>query len=279
MSQNLSFIDSITSYIETGNVVLPVFSSAGLRILKEISKKEPKIKVIENIITADQSLSSQVLKTSNSAFYQGLVEIRTIRAAIIRLGMKEVARIALLSAARSQFRSKHKILNLIMKQLWQHSVGCAIAAQGLAKICKFNDLTGHAFFAALFHDIGKLIILVVIDQMNQKSNAIPINKSLLMEAMTSLHTQQGYSLMKQWNMPEEYCVITRDHHLTPCDDRNHLLMLVRLGNLACHKLGIGIYQEETLILSTAEEAHHLNISEIDLAKIEILLEDTKILAA
>lgn len=279
MSQNLSFIDSIKNYIETGNVILPVFSSAGLKILKEISKKEPNIKVLEKTITADQSLSSQVLKTSNSAFYQGLAETRTIKAAIVRLGMQEVGRIALLAAAKNQFRSKHKRLNLIMKQLWQHSVGCGMGAQALAKSCKFDDLIEHAFFAGLFHDIGKLIILVVIDQMNQKDKSIPLNNALLLEAMTSLHTEQGYNLMKQWNMPEEYCVITRDHHQEPCDQKNHLLMLVRLADMACRKLGIGISEDAELVLSTSEEALQLNLSEIELAKLEIKLEDTKILSA
>jgi HD-like signal output (HDOD) protein len=99
-----------------------------------------------------------------------------------------------------------------------------------------------------------------------------------MEAMDVLHSQQGYNLMKQWNLPEEYCVIARDHHNKDFDNKNILLLLVRLSDMACLKLGIGLAKDSSLILPANEEAHQLNLNEIDLAELEIYLEDTAILA-
>lgn len=278
MQKNLSFVDVIKKYIEAGNIVLPVLSSAAMMIQQELVKKEPEIKVLEGIISKDQSLSSQVLQLANSAFYHGLVEVKTIRAAVVRLGMREVGRITLLAASKNQFQSKNKVLNIIMNKLWQHSVGCALGAQWLSKRCKYEELESHAFFAGLFHDIGKLFVLMVIDQMKEKNKDLPLTQALLLEAMTVLHAQQGHNLMKQWNMPEEYCVITRDHHNHDFDSKNDLLLLVRLSNMACHKLCIGLKKEPSLVLSASEEAQQLNVSEIDLAELEILLEDTSILA-
>lgn len=278
MQKSLSFLDVIKQYIEAGNIILPVLSSAALRIQQELVKKEPEMEVVENLIVKDQSLSSQVLQMANSAFYHGLVEIKTVRAAVVRMGMREVGRITLLAATKNQFRSKNKILNIVMHRLWQHSVGCALGAQWLSKRCKFEELESHAFFAGLFHDLGKLFVLMVIDQMKEKNKDIPLTQALLMEAMTVLHTEQGYNLMKQWNMPEEYCVIARDHHIRDIDRKNDLLLLVRLSNMACHKLSIGLKKEPSLVLSASGEAQYLNISEIDLAELEIFLEDTAILA-
>ncbi len=278
MQQRPSFLEVINRYIESGNVVLPVFSSAALRIQQELVKKQPDLKVVEGLLTRDQSLSSQILQMANSAFYHGLVEILTVRAAIVRLGMQEVGRLALLVASRNQFRSKDPTLNLLMKQLWQHSVGSALGVRWLARRCKFDELEPHAFFAGLFHDIGKLFVLMVVDQMREKDKNLPVTPALLMESMATLHAEQGYKLMKQWNMPDEYCVIARDHHRNDYDDKNYLLVLVRLANLACKKLGIGLEKDDTIVLSAREEAHLLNLSEIDLAELEILLEDTAILA-
>ncbi len=278
MQKNLSFLDVIKQYIEAGNIVLPVLSSAAMLVQQELVKKEPEMEVLERLISKDQSLSSQVLQMANSAFYHGLVEIKTVRAAVVRLGMREVGRITLLAATKNQFRSKNKALNIIMHRLWQHSVGCALGVQWLSKRCKFEELESHAFFAGLFHDVGKLFVLMVIDQMKEKNKDLPLTQALLMESMTVLHMEQGYNLMKQWNMPEEYCVITRDHHEHDFDSRNDLLILVRLSNMACHKLGIGLKKEPDLELSASEEAQQLNVSGIDLAELEILLEDTAILA-
>ncbi len=278
MHNSTSFLDVINQYIASGNIVLPVFSSAALRIQQELVKKEPDMKAVEGILSGDQSLSSQVLQMANSAFYHGLIEILTVRAAIVRLGMQEVGRLVLLVASRNQFRSKDKDFNVLMKQLWQHAVGCALGVKWLAKRCKFDELEKHAFFAGLFHDIGKLFVLMVVDQMKEKDKNLPITQALLTESMATLHAEQGYNLMRQWNMPEEYCIITRDHHKKDYDSKNYLLILVRLADMTCLKLGIGLAKDDSLVLSASEEAHQLNLTEIDLAELEIVLEDTAILA-
>lgn len=278
MQKNLSFLDVITQYIDAGNIVLPVLSSAAMKVQQELVKKEPEVKVLESLISQDQSLSSQVLQIANSAFYHGLVEIKTIKAAVVRLGVQEVGRITLLAATKNQFRSSNKVLNSVMHKLWQHSVGCALGVQWLSKRCKLDEFESHAFFAGLFHDVGKLFVLMVIDQMKKENRDLPLTHALLTEAMTVLHPEQGYNLMKQWNLPEEYCDVTRDHHKKVLDDKNLLMLMVRLSDMACLKLGIGLTKDPSLVLSASEEAQQLNLSEIDLAELEILLEDTAILA-
>ncbi len=279
MSKKVSLVELIEEYIERGDIVLPVFNSAAMRVQQELVKKEPEMRTLVNIVSGDQSLSSQVLQMANSSFYKGLAEVLTIRAAVVRLGIGEVGRISLISAAQNQFQSKDKEHRQIMRRLWQHSVGCAMGARWLAKRSGFEDLEGEAFFAGLFHDVGKLFVLMIIEQLKKKSSGLRTSSALLSEAMTSLHSRQGYSLMRKWSIPEKYCVVARDHHLDSIDGRNFLLALVRLANMACNTLGIGIVKYPELVVSSTEEAHMLNLSEIDLAELEILLEDTKVLTA
>ncbi|MEE4240462.1 MAG: HDOD domain-containing protein [Desulfopila sp.] len=279
MEKKASFVDLIKHFIEKGNIVLPVFNSAALKVQQELVKKEPDTRVLVNIISGDQSLSSQVLQMANSSFYMGLVEVLTVQAAIVRLGIREVGRISLLSASKNQFHSKDKEHKQIMRKLWQHSVGCAMGAKWLAKRSGLEELESEAFFAALFHDVGKLFVLMVIEQMKKKNSTIRTTSSLLSEAMVSLHTEQGYNLMKKWNIPEKYCVIARDHHRDDFNTKNLLLALVRVADRVCNKIGIGLQKQSDLVVSSLEEAHLLSLSEIDLAELEILLEDTKVLTA
>mgnify|MGYP001813537942 FL=1 len=96
--------------------------------------------------------------------------------------------------------------------------------------------------------------------------------------MKSLHTEHGYSLMKTWNLPEEYCEIARDHHLEELDPNNHLLIMVRQANIACNKIGIGMHDESNTLLTATMEADLPGVSEIDLAKLEVMLEDSVDLA-
>jgi HD-like signal output (HDOD) protein len=278
MDKRPSFLDAINETLAAGQVTLPIFSASALKVQREVVKKEADARLVESTIVGDQSLSSQVLQMANSAFYKGLVEVKTVRAAIIRLGLQEVGRIALLASARNQFRSKDRELNLVMKKLWQHSVGCALGARWLANRCRFADLETNAFFAGLFHDIGKLFVLMVVEELKIKGENLPLTHSLLLETMDSLHSEHGEKLMRQWNMPEEYCLVARDHHLPVVDPKDHLLLLVRLANYACLRLGIGLKKDERILLSGREEAQLLNLREIDLAELEIHLEDTPALS-
>ncbi len=261
----------------SGEIDLPVFNPTALRVQQELVKKEPDSRVLEQLITGDQSLSSQVLKMANSAFYRGLAKVMTVKAAIVRLGMREIGRIVLLSASRNQFRSKDPAINKIMKKLWQHSAGCALAANWLAKRCKFADLSSQAFFAGLLHDIGKLFVLMVIEQVKKKNQNLALTDALSLEAIDTLHGRQGYALMQQWHMPEQYCLIVRDHHELEVDSKNYLLLIVRLADLACRKLGIALEPEPSINLASTIEAGVFDLTEVDLAELEVMLEDTPML--
>lgn len=277
MNAPVSLVDVINRFIESDAVNLPVFNTAASRMQQELARKEPSIQVIEKIITADQALATQVLKIANSPFYRGLAEVSTVRAAVMRLGMQEIEKVVLLATSRQQFVSRDPIINRLMKQLWQHAVGCAYAAVWLTRRHAYGVEQSQAFFAGLFHDVGKLLVLVIIEQVKRKKTTLKITDALLLEAMARLHAREGAKLLAQWNMPESFCVIARDHHSQEIDERNLLLVLVRMANLACRKLGIGLEADPGLLLPATLEASLLNLSEIDLAELEIVLEDTAVL--
>ena len=92
--------------------------------------------------------------------------------------------------------------------------------------------------------------------------------------MDSLHTQHGHFLLKNWNLPDVYCDIARDHHEEEVDENDALLLMVRLVNRACNIMGIGLKEDTTTILAATKEADLLGLSEISLAELEIKLEDS-----
>ncbi len=278
MSKQTSFIDIVNQYIESEEITLPVFNTSAMRVHQELTKKHHEVHTLERIIAEDQALSSQVLKIANSPFYKGLSEISTVHAAIMRLGIKEIGNIVMLAASKKHFNSNDKQIDIIMKKLWQHSVGCAYGAVWIAKRHEYGVNMGHVFFAGLLHDVGKLFILMVIENIKKGSQKTEITDRLLDEAMQKLHASQGYQLMMKWNMPEKFCVIARDHDEIEFDTKNYLLVIIRMANLVCHKMGIGLFQDASLVLPATLEANLLNLSDIDLAELEIMLEDTRVLS-
>ncbi|MBE9545289.1 MAG: HDOD domain-containing protein [Proteobacteria bacterium] len=280
MHQDKSFIEIVDKHLTSSDARLPVFNTTALRIQQEIAKDEPDLRLIEKLIVSDQSLTAKVLSVSNSSFYKGLQEVSTVRNAIVRLGINEVSNIVMLITHENNFRSKDPLVQDIMHKLWRHSVGCAMGSNWLAKQCGLHALAHEAFFAGLLHDVGMLFILTVIDDLKH-SNELKVQPSnaLLVEAMNTLHTHHGHTLMTHWNLPPKYCNIARDHHQEEFDPNNLLLVLVRLANKACCKLGIGRDADPSMVLVATPEAEALHISEVDLARMEIMLEDSQVFEA
>jgi HD-like signal output (HDOD) protein len=277
MNQDKSFIEIVDTHLASSNARLPVFNATALRIQQEIAKDESDLQVIEKLIVSDQALTAKVLSVSNSSFYKGLQQVSTVRNAIVRVGINEVSNIVMLITHESNFRSKDPFVQGIMRKLWRHSVACAMGSNWLAKQCGLHSLAHEAFFAGLLHDVGMLFILTVIDDLKH-SNEIEIQPSdaLLVEAMNTLHTHHGHSLMSHWNLPEKYSQIARDHHQEEFDENNLLLALVRLADMACCKLGIGLDKDPSLVPIASPEAETLHISEVDFARMEIMLEDSQV---
>jgi HD-like signal output (HDOD) protein len=280
MHQDKSFIEIVDQHLASSDARLPVFNTTALRIQQEIAREEPNLRLIEKLIVSDQSLTAKVLSVSNSSFYKGLQQVATVRNAIVRLGINEVSNIVMLVTHENNFRSKDTFVHGIMRKLWRHSVGCAMGANWLAKQCGLHALAHEAFFAGLLHDVGMLFILTVIDDLKlaNESQAQPSN-ALLVEAMETLHTNHGHSLMSQWNLPQKYSQVARDHHQEEFDSNNLLLALVRLADKACCKMGIGMDEDPSMMLAATTEAAVLHISEVDLAKMEIMLEDSQVFDA
>lgn len=274
MAQDHSLIELINEQLASGTTRLPVFNQTALTIRQETMKEEPDMGKIEQTIISDQALTGEVLKVANSAFYKGLDQITTIKQAIVRIGYKQVADIVMLVSQKENFKSDDPYIGDTMSRLWRHSVACAIGANWLAKHCSFHDLAGEAFFAGLLHDIGKLFILSVIEDI-RKTKTIDhlLSEALLNEVMAGLHTNHGHQLMQTWNLPDKYSEVARDHHQETFDEKKHLLVIVRLANLACNKASIGLHNEDGIMLTATSEASLLGLSEIDIAKFEVVLED------
>jgi len=274
MKPGQSLIDIVNEFIVSEKTVLLPFDRNVLRIQQEMTKEDPDTRVIENLIISDQALTSQVLRTANSAFYRGLVKVSTVREALIRLGTSEVANIVAFVTHERNYHAEDPFVRRIMTQLWSHSAGCAVGSQWLAQRCGLRDRSHELFIAGLLHDVGKLFLLTVIDAIKAsgKISGMP-PQNLISDLMVNLHAEHGYSLLKNWNLPDIYCEIALKHHEDQYDKENIPLMIVKLANQACNKLGIGLEPDPSLLLAATAETYSLGLSEITLAELEIKLED------
>ena len=275
MSDNKSIVELIKEHLVSGTTGIPVFHAVALRLQQLLARPDFGVEEMNRLISADTGLASQVLRVANSSYYSGLSKVGTIHEAIVRLGSREVASIAMLATQKDQYRSADAKYNTVMQVLWKHAYCCAAGSKWLALRSGYDMLAQEAFLAGLLHDIGNLFLLKVMEEIS-KAKLLPggATPAILSEVLSSMHVEQGYLLMQQWNMPEVYCEIVAGHEVEQWDHGNALLAMVRLADQTCKKLGIGVHADPTLILFASAEAQALGVNEIALAELEIVVEDT-----
>lgn len=273
MNEDISLIDRIDQIIGSDDFKLPVFSDTAIKIRNMMSSPNFEIQEVVRLISSDQSLASEVLRVANSPFYGGLTKIANLRDAAVRLGAKQLADLVMLASERNSYKASDKDVQVLLGKLWRHAVGVALASQWLAKKLGYTDRLNEALLGGLIHDIGKLAVLKVIDELKIKEGlSFPVE--FILEVVNSVHTQQGYKLAQKWRLPENYCIIIRDHHLEEVDSANFVLLIVKVADAACTKLGVGLHQDASIELAVLPEAHSLGIGEVMLVELEIMLEDT-----
>ena len=269
-----SLVDVLGEELARNDLQLPVYPGIAFRVQTLASSGTATAEQFERVLSQDPAIASQVLRVANSAFYAGLSSVATITTAVMRLGLDQLVSLAVAMSQQGQFTAKDPQVQLLMRKLWQHSVAVAFGSRWLAERAGYRSQATECFMAGLFHDIGKLLILKVLDDLRRRGewpHALP--ESLVQELLASLHAEQGARLIRQWNLSPLYAEVARTHNDPNADEGNPVHLIVRLVNQACTKLGINLYQQEGIVLAASAEASALGVKEVVLAELEIVLED------
>ena len=250
----------------------PVLNPDAAKIQAEIVKPDPDLEAVKKLIRTDPTLTSEILKMANSSYYKGLGEVSTIKEAALRLGQDEIFTTTMRVILKKNFSSSHPLVRKHQDRLWNHSVACGFATLWLARHLKMGDLVSKAFIAGLLHDMGQLCLLSAAEKLLEDSR-FKMTEPLIEKLLINFHTQQGYTLLKKWQLPDQYCRIARDHHTPEADESDPLLLMVRLANLICNKLSDNDPDEDLSGIMGSGEVDILNVKETDIALLEIALED------
>jgi HD-like signal output (HDOD) protein len=275
-----NWIETIGKFMRDEKFEIPLPGPTYQKVQRFMGEKNLDIREVEKLINYDQSLTIRVLRMANSAFYRGWQKVATVREAIMRLGTNEVMNILLLIAQRENFSAQDPWASQVTHKLWQHSVASAVGAQWIARNCRFRSLQQEAFVGGLLHDVGMSFLMTVIEKVKLKGGlGLPLDEEAIRQVLNVLHTENGYSLLNKWHLPEAYCSVARNHHREEIDPNDELLVIVRLANLACHKMAIGLMAEPSLILGTRPEAIWLAFSEEAITALQAKVEEAVLLTS
>jgi len=273
VSKKVSLRDLISREIESDDFELPVFNTVAMRIQQLLQTEDLCVETLESLILEDPSLSTGILKVANSSFYKGLGDISTIKDATMRLGLEQVSNIVMLLSQKQCYKSSNKQISGYMEKLWQHSYATAVGCRWIAKICGGNPCI--VFLSGLLHDIGKLVILMALERIKAKYAKCPITDEALSNILDSqLPSECGLMLVKLWNLPEPFDVVVQGcPEKAPAEFRS-LMCSISLMDLVCESIDLQMGEKGHQIPAASIEAQELGLTDIQMAELEIHLEDT-----
>jgi HD-like signal output (HDOD) protein len=263
----------VAERIDASGLELPIFSETALALLQLLTCEDVSVQQIEGVISRDPALAAEVMRAAGSSFFAGLGELRSLRQAIQRLGVQAAGQAALVAARRSLARSPSALIDHHMRRVWRNAQACAVGARWVAKRAGLAGEADCAFLAGLLHDIGQLLVLKVIEDITRAHGELQLSESFLAEILETLHAEQGAALLAHWNLPAVYVSIARDHHRDLDETPDPCMAIVRLVDLACRRVGVDGTPDPDALLFASREAEALGLAEVQLAELEIAIED------
>jgi len=208
------FIAEIMGDLKANRIELPTLPQVAIKISRIVEDHNSCAKDIAKIISKDPALSARIIQVANSPLVRGDKKIENVHASITRMGSEMVKNIVTAFLVKQLFRTKNKILQNRMIELWHHSAHVAAISHVLAK--KFSRLKpDEVMLAGLLHDIGKLPILAKA----RKIIDLDANLPALDLVIKKLHAALGKTILQTWNFESALITVAAEHERTNRDSK------------------------------------------------------------
>jgi HD-like signal output (HDOD) protein len=193
---------------------LPTFPENIIHLQRLCGDPQASINEISDRIMLDPSLTSDVLKLSNSAGFITGKRIEKVSEAVVKIGLKNLNSILTASSARHILDTRFSKF----EQVWSHCNKTAFYSRAIAMKFKFSKILENVFLAGLLHDLGKIVLLSTnLDLTNWIADIVDnrkIRTSTIMEEISIgiSHPAIGELISNKWSFPEYLSETIRHHH-------------------------------------------------------------------
>ena len=150
-----SLQDAIRAVISSDECELPVLPEVAAQLLKLTGDVDCEVSDIVALIKRDQSLTSHLLRISNSVRYSTGVTVSSIQQAVARLGLLCVREIVVLISCQCKIFDVPDFETHV-RHSFRRSLATAAFAQEIARVRRMN--VEEAFLSGLLHDVGRPIL-------------------------------------------------------------------------------------------------------------------------
>ncbi len=236
---------------------LPVFPSVATRLVDLLEHPDANVRDAASLVSQDQVIAAQLLRTANSIVYAGAVPVASVSEALMRLGLKESANIAMAAACRSLFdvedRAELEIFPGVWMAIWHHSLVCAYGGRLISSELRAGN-PEHVFLGALLRNVGSLLVLKIVARGRVRGLLdIDPSEDELATAIRALHAPIGVNYLRSCNLPDHVIAAAADGADVsgPVASDPATLQVLRLADGLSHVIQVAPFS--TGVLGTAGE--------------------------
>lgn len=233
-------IDEIIARVGT----LPPLPDTLYRLVSVVGDPASTLAQIVETIRYDQTLTAEVLRLCNSAYFGLSRSVESLDDAVRLLGTVKVLQLVIAAHARAMLSRPQSGYGLPAGALWLHSVGVALGAQLLARPMKLRH-TGLLFTAGLLHDVGKVVLNEFVAREYAEINQRVAQQHITFaeaeqQVLGFTHPEVGARLAEAWSLPAAIVNCVRYHHdPEAAPEVDSLVDAVHLADSICISLGVG----------------------------------------
>ena len=186
------------------------------------------------------------------------------------MGLKETQSIVNAIATRNLYETPNKDFQVLMEQLWLHSLSSAYASRSIARRAGLGDVEKH-FFMGLIHDIGSVLLLKALGDIYPKLSSIDMNE--ITSSIHEVHAGFGAAIIRRWAFGEEFVKAALLHEGPKFNEKiAKSVLAVNLASNIAHNIGYQFVEEEEIELSELDSVELLGLEP---EVIENIFDETK----
>ncbi|MGD9182379.1 MAG: HDOD domain-containing protein [Desulfobacterales bacterium] len=251
-----------------GKIAPPVMPQVVRDVQSVIKRTDSTAEDVATVIERDPVISLRLLTVANSPVYRGVQEIRNVKEAIPRMGMKETLSIIIAIAHKSIYETDRVQFRIFMDKLWVHSLSCAYGSKRIAEHLKLKD-SEKFFLMGLVHDIGKSVLLKAFSEIPQTKK---INFDHIQANIQQGHLSIGGVLLKRWGFDDIFIKVVTMHEdpeFSPETEKE--ILVVHLANMLSRTIGYSLFEDEV----DFNELDSAKLLQMDAATLGQIGEDVK----
>ncbi|MCW9013556.1 MAG: HDOD domain-containing protein [Gammaproteobacteria bacterium] len=212
-----NIFNEIMHAFNMGRLKLPSLPEIAVKVKMAVSNPNVDVDDVARIVEADPALAARLIQVANSPLTRGYEIVRSIKDAIVRLGLAATRNLVIGLSVKQLFKSKSPLLNARMHDLYDHSIEIAAISFALSKQAKKFD-PDHLLLAGLVHDIGVIPVLTYIEETGLEIN----NAAELDDIIEKLRSIVGSLVIRHWELSNDLVTVVEDAENWHRDSRGEL---------------------------------------------------------